>query len=277
MTIGGFSPSWCTTRSTRWPTNRKRLSRRWKPMKRDYRRKTIRTWQPCSQSCGRRVINGGRLGSPRSPVIAAVRVMVVVRRVWGIAAGILRSATDAIRWGTLHGIVQALHWWRAEHRQRQRQRQQQRQRQRQRQRRWRRHQLRTIGWQSLAYPLRRRAGTWIVLPPLTFAEIGKSSYGTRSMPKEISGKFTTFLKGSQARPSDMETCDWSFGCQDITETMRLLWETSWISKKHTTRCHNCGLWIGDCGLSQSIATESRYTINCRQTVLEVKVEEILWA
>jgi hypothetical protein len=31
--------------------------------------------------------------------------------------GILRSATDAIRWGTLHSIVQALNRWRADHRQ----------------------------------------------------------------------------------------------------------------------------------------------------------------
>jgi len=115
MMIGGFSPSWCTTRLTPWPTNRRRLLWRWKPTKHDYRRTTIRRWQPCFQTCGQRARNGNRsrLGSPRSPVVVAAKVMVVVRRVRSIAAGILRSATGAIRWGTLHGIVQALHRWRA--------------------------------------------------------------------------------------------------------------------------------------------------------------------
>ena len=190
MMIGGVSPSRCTTRLTPWPTNWRRLSQRWEPTKRGYSRKTIRRWQPCSQSCRRRVSSGiqSTLGSPGSPVIAAVRVMVAVRKMRSmqVAAGILRSATDAVRWGTLHGIVQALHRWRAEQRQRQRQWQ------RQRQRRWRQHQLRTIGWQlriERAHP--RRAGTRIVPPLLTFAEIGESSNGTRSIPKEMGGRFAT--------------------------------------------------------------------------------------
>jgi len=192
--------------------------------------------------------------------------MVVVRRVRNIATGILRSATDAIRWGTLHGIVQALHRWSAQHRQRLPQPQPQQQR-------WR--QLRTIGWQSLADPLRRRPGMWIVPQLLTFAEIGKSSYGTLSTPKEMSRKFTNLLEGSQARPSDMETCDWGFGCQETAEIMRFLGEMSSISKEHTTRCHNRGWWIGGCGLCLSMAMGSRYTTKRRETVLEV--EEVLGA
>jgi len=58
-----------------------------------------------------------------------------------------------------------------------------------------------------------------------------------------------------------------------------------MSKEHTTGCHNHGLWIGDYGLSQSMASESTYTTNCRHTVLEVKVklevegevEDVMWA
>ena len=275
MIIGGFSPSWCTTRSTPWPTNRRRLSRRWKPTKRDYRRTTIRRWQPCSQSCRQRAINGGRPGSPGIPVVAAVWAMVAVRtmRSMWVAApigGILRSATDATRKGTLHGIVQALHRWWAEHRQRQRQQQ--------RQQRWQRHQLRTIGWQSLGDPLRRRAGTWIVPPLLTFVEINKGSNSTRSIPREKSGRFVTLLAGKRARPPGMAMYDWDFGCQEA-ENMRLLWETSCMSKEHPTRCPNRGLWIGDCGLSLSTATGSRYTTKRRETVLEVTVmvQEVLWA
>jgi hypothetical protein len=105
------------------------------PTKRDYRRKTIRRWQPCSQSYRRRVIDGTSLRTLGSPVVVAVREMVVVRRMRSIAVAMLRCATDAIRWGTLHGIVQALHRWRAAHRKRQWQRQLRR----------RRHQLGTIG------------------------------------------------------------------------------------------------------------------------------------
>jgi hypothetical protein len=53
-------------------------------------------------------------------------------------------------------------------------------------------------------------------------------------------------------------------------------------KEHTTSSPKRGLWIGDYGLSLSMATESRYMTNCRQrTVLKVKVkvkvEEILLA
>jgi len=121
MMIGGFSPSWCRTWLTHWPTNWRRLLPRWKPTPRDYRRKMIHKWHSCSQSYRRRVRIGtrSRLGCPRSPVIAASSAMVVFRRFRCLAAGILRSSTDDIRWGTLHGIVQALHRWRAQHWQRQ--------------------------------------------------------------------------------------------------------------------------------------------------------------
>jgi hypothetical protein len=51
-------------------------------------------------------------------------------------------------------------------------------------------------------------------------------------------------------------------------------------KEHTTSSPYRGLWIGDCAISQSMATESRDTINRPQTVLEVpglvEVEEIMW-
>jgi len=236
MIIGGFSPSWCMIWSTPWPTNRRRLLRRWKPMNPNCRRKTIQTWQSCSQTCGQRTGNGNRsrLGSPGSTVIVAVRAMVAVQtmRSMQVAApigGILRNAIDAIRWGTLHGIVQALHRWSAEYSQRLRQRRQ-------------RHQLETIGWQLRAEKAhRKRAGTWIVPPPLTFAQIGKCSYGTRSVLKEMSGKIPALLEGSQARPSDMVTYNWGFGCLDIAEIMRWMWETSGILREHTTHCHNCRL------------------------------------
>jgi hypothetical protein len=165
----------------------------------------------------------------------------------------------------LHDVVQAPQWWRARHRQRQWQR-------------WQ-HQLTTIGWQLRAEKANwGRAGTWIVPPPLTFAEIGKSSQGTCCMPEEMSGKFRTLPEVSQASPSDMETWDWGFDFQDIAEIMRLLWEMSLISREHTTRCQNCGKSIGDYGLSHSMATESRYITNSQQrTVLKVDIEEVLWA
>jgi len=126
MMIGGFSPSWCTTKSTPWPTNRRRLSRRRKPTKRGISRKSTWTASDCKHWLrnGEAARSGiqSLLESSRSHIIAVVREMVVVRRVRSIAAGILRSATGAIRWGTLHGNMQALHRWRAEQRQRQRQR-----------------------------------------------------------------------------------------------------------------------------------------------------------
>jgi len=50
-----------------------------------------------------------------------------------------------------------------------------------------------------------------------------------------------------------------------------------MSEDHITRYHNRSIRIGDYGLSQSMATESRYSTNRRQTVLEVDVEENLWA
>jgi hypothetical protein len=96
-----------------------------------------------------------------------------IRSMW-VTAEILMSATDAIRWGTLHGIVQVLHEWRQQHQQRQPQQRRQ-------------YQLRTIGWQSLAYPLKWRAGTWIVPQLLTCAEISESSNGIWSIPKTMGG------------------------------------------------------------------------------------------
>jgi hypothetical protein len=48
-------------------------------------------------------------------MMVAVEEMAVVQRLKSIATGILRNATDAIRWGTLTCIVQALHRWRAQH------------------------------------------------------------------------------------------------------------------------------------------------------------------
>jgi len=100
MMIGGFSPSWCTTRSTPWPTNWRGSSRRSKPTKRAISRKS--TWKASScwhwlrRRCRARSGVQSTLRSPGSPVIAAVRAMVVVRRVRSNAAGILRNATDAI-------------------------------------------------------------------------------------------------------------------------------------------------------------------------------------
>jgi len=179
--------------------------------------------------------------------------------------GILRNGTDAIWWGTLHGIVQALHRWRAEHRQRQQQG------------RWRGHQLKTIGWKlRIERAHLRRAGSWIVLPLLTFAGIGESSNGTQRIPREKTGRFMTLLEGSQATPSDMETWDRGFGCWDTAEIIRLLWETSSISMMHTARFHNCGWWIGGCRLCLSTAMGSRYTTQRRLRV-RVEVEVILWA
>jgi len=52
MIIGGFSPSWCTTRSIPWPTNWRRLLGRWNPTKHGWRRKTIARWQWCSKTYG---------------------------------------------------------------------------------------------------------------------------------------------------------------------------------------------------------------------------------
>jgi hypothetical protein len=71
------------------------------------------------------VIHRGRLGYPGRLVIQIVRVIVAVwkMRIMRVAApigGILRNATDTIRWGTLHGIIPALGRWRVEHQQRQR-------------------------------------------------------------------------------------------------------------------------------------------------------------
>jgi len=42
-------------------------------------------------------------------------------------------------------------------------------------------------------------------------------------------------------------------------------------KEHETRSRNRGLWIEDCGLSQSMAKESCNMTIRRQTVLKVKV------
>jgi len=84
----------------------------------------------------------------------------------------------------------------------------------------------------------------------------------------------TFLAEKRVRPPGMVMYNRDFGYQEA-KNMRLLWETSCMSKEHSTRCPNHGLWIGDCRLFQSMATESIYTTNCWQrTVLEV--EEALW-
>jgi len=276
MMIGGLSPSWWTIKSTPWPINLTRWSESWNTTKHLYSRKTIRRWQPYSQCCRPRVTNGSRLGRSGSPMIFIVRGMVVVRRVRSIAGEsgrIPRNATDTIRWETLHCIVPALPQWRAEHRQRQRQRQWQRQRQ---QRRWQ-HKIKTIGWQLRAEKAHgKRAGTWSVLPHLTCAEIGKSSYCTHSTAKEMTRKFTTWLEGLLVRPSDTETCNWGFCWQDAGEIKRLLWETSCRLKENTTCFPNCGICIVNCGLSQSMAMGSRYTTK-RQQRVPVEVEEVLRA
>ena len=273
MIIGGFSPSWCMTKLTPWLTNRRRLSRSWKPTKRGNSRKS--TWKESNHwhwlRHRERARSGvqSRLGSPGSSVVVAARAMVVIWRVRSIAAGIgriPRNAPDAITWSTLHGIVQALHRWRAGHRQRQRQQQRQR-----------RHQLRTIGWQlRIERTHQRIVGTWIGPPLLTFAVIRESLKGTQSIPRKKSGRLVTLLEGSQASPSDMEMCDWGFGCQDSAKIMTLFWETSCISKVHTTRFHNRNLWIGGCRLCLSTAMGSRYMAKCRLRVL-VKIKVILFA
>jgi hypothetical protein len=46
--------------------------------------------------------------------------------------------------------------------------------------------------------------------PLTFAEIEKGSNGTRSIPREKSGRFVTLLAGKRARPSGMVMYDCDF-------------------------------------------------------------------
>jgi len=60
--------------------------------------------------------------------------------------------------------------------------------------------------------------------------------------------------------------------------MRISWETSCKLKEHTPCCHELGIWIGDCRLSQSMAPESRYTTNHQlRTVVDVEIEDVWWA